>query len=208
VTTELRIDERGLSARDLDEAAGLASRAFVDDEYFSYLLPDNRSRPRSLAMLFRSQIGHLGENHRLVTVRDPHDAIVGVASWLPTNRYPLPLREQLAQVPGQLRALYRHPRSLRIGGAYVKSLVRIHPKEPHWYLVLLAVEPAHQRSGVGTLLVRDGLARVDDEHVGAYLETQKEENHAYYRRFGYELRQTVRPIKDGPPYYTMWRAPR
>lgn len=206
--TALRVDERPLSPRELDEAAGLASRAFVDDEYFTYLLPDDRSRARSLALLFRSQVGHLGPSHHLVTVRDAREAIVGVAAWLPTNRYPLPLRVQLAQVPGQLRALYRHPRSLQIGSAYVKSLVRIHPKDPHWYLMLLAVEPDHQRSGVGTLLMHHGLARVDAEHVGAYLETQKADNHAYYGRFGFELRQTLHPMADGPPYYTMWRAPR
>ena len=42
----------------------------------------------------------------------------------------------------------------------------------------------------------------------SYLETQKVDNHAYYRRFGYELRDTVNPVAGGPPYYTMWRAAR
>jgi predicted N-acetyltransferase YhbS len=74
--------------------------------------------------------------------------------------------------------------------------------------MLLAVEPTMQRSGVGSMLMEEGLAQIDAEHVGAYLETQKIDNHAYYRRFGFELRDTLHPIPDGPPYYTMWRPAR
>ena len=85
---------------------------------------------------------------------------------------------------------------------------KVHPKDPHWYLLLLVADPRRSDVGVGTLLMEDGLARLDAERVGSYLETQKEDNLAYYRRFGYELRDTVNPVAGGPPYYTMWRAPR
>jgi len=53
-----------------------------------------------------------------------------------------------------------------------------------------------------------GVTNMDEEGVGGYLETQNEDNLAYYRRFGYELRETLRPVKDGPPLFTMWRRPR
>jgi predicted N-acetyltransferase YhbS len=69
-------------------------------------------------------------------------------------------------------------------------------------------DPAIQRSGVGTMLMEHGLEQINNEGVGGYLETQKEDNLAYYRRFGYELRTTLRPVKNGPPLYTMWRNPR
>jgi predicted N-acetyltransferase YhbS len=72
--------------------------------------------------------------------------------------------------------------------------------------MLLAVDPSSQRHGVGTMLVEHGLTLADREGVGAYLETQEEENLAYYRRFGFELTQTLNPVAGGPPYYTMWRA--
>jgi predicted N-acetyltransferase YhbS len=58
------------------------------------------------------------------------------------------------------------------------------------------------------MLMNDGIARIDAAHVGAYLETQKEDNHAYYRRFGFELRETLHPMPEGPPYFTMWRTTR
>jgi GNAT superfamily N-acetyltransferase len=134
--------------------------------------------------------------------------IVGVAAWLPTGHYPEPLRDQLAQMPGTVRALYRRPRALRDGTRYLSATAKAHPRHDHWYLYLLVAEPSSQRSGIGTLLMHHGLDLVDKEGVGSYLETQNENNLAYYHRFGYELRETLRPVIDGPALYTMWREPR
>jgi hypothetical protein len=58
------------------------------------------------------------------------------------------------------------------------------------------------------MLLEQALADVDAEGVGTYLETPRDDNVAYYRRFGYELVETLHPIEGGPPYYTMWRPPR
>jgi ribosomal protein S18 acetylase RimI-like enzyme len=186
----------------------VANRAFFNDPFFRFLSPGDRLRARGLRIFFRANIAHLGEGGRIVTVRSDDDVILGMAAWLPTNRYPQSIGTQLAQVPGTLRALYRRPRALIDGNKYLATLAKSHPKEPHWYLYLLVADPSIQRSGVGTMLMHDGLARVDEEGVGSYLETQNEDNLAYYRRFGYELRETLQPVKEGPPLYTMWRRPR
>jgi ribosomal protein S18 acetylase RimI-like enzyme len=208
VTLTLRLDDGPLSHRDRQAAAGVATRAFLDDAYFSYLLPGARFRARALPILFSGQIGHLGRYGRIVVVRDNGDRIAGVAVWLTTGGFPLSIGVQIAQVPSSLRALYPRPHSLKLGGVYLRELLNVHPKEPHWYLMLLAVEPTMQRSGVGTMLMNEGIARIDAEHVSAYLETQKEDNLAYYRNFAFELRETLHPMPGGPPYYTMWRAAR
>jgi ribosomal protein S18 acetylase RimI-like enzyme len=208
VTLTLRLDAEPLSRGDRHAAADVATRAFLDDAYFAYLLPGAQFRAHALPILFGGQIGHLGRYGRIVVVRDDGDRIVGVAVWLTTGRFPLSLGVQIAQLPSSLRALYQRPHSLKVGGAYLRELLNVHPKEPHWYLMLLAVEPTMQRSGVGTMLMNEGIDRIDSEHVGAYLETQKLDNHAYYRRYGFELRDTLDPVPGGPPYYTMWRAAR
>jgi ribosomal protein S18 acetylase RimI-like enzyme len=207
VTATLRLEDRPLSRLDRRAAADVATRAFLDDGYFAYLLPGARFRARALPILFDGQIGHLGRYGRIVVARDA-DRIVGVAVWLTTGGFPLSLGVQIAQIPSSLRALYPHPHSLKVGGAYLRELLNVHPKEPHWYLMLLAVDPAMQRGGVGTMLMDDGIARIDAEHVGTYLETQKVDNLAYYRRFGFELQATLHPMPDGPPYFTMWRPAR
>jgi predicted N-acetyltransferase YhbS len=80
-----------------------------------------------------------------------------------------------------------------------------HPKEPLWYLMLLAVDPSIQRQGVGALLQRDMLSSADDQGLGCYLETQKPDNLAYYGRFGYTLQRELAPVRGGPPLYLMRR---
>jgi hypothetical protein len=53
----------------------------------------------------------------------------------------------------------------------------------------------------------EALAAIDDEGVGAYLETNNESNVAYYAKFSFEVQATLRPIPSAPPRYTLWREP-
>ncbi len=208
MVSDLRLDERALTRSALTDASLVAMRAFFNDPFFRFLSPSERLRTRGLTLYFGASLAHFGEGGRIVTVRQPDDTIVGLAAWLPTGRYPQSVRTQLTQIPGTFRALYRRPRSLIDGNRYLTALAKSHPKEAHWYLFLLVADPSIQRSGVGTMLMHHGLALADAEGVGSYLETQNEDNLAYYRRFGYELRETLKPVKEGPPLYTMWRRPR
>jgi ribosomal protein S18 acetylase RimI-like enzyme len=199
------LDAGALSSADARAAAAVASRAFYDDVYFSFLFPRERARARALPLLFSGFTRHGGEHARLVAARDAKGAIVGIAVWYGPGHWPLPFADQLAQLPANLRALYRTPRALKVGATYLNAILKIHPKEPHWYLALIATEPAQQGRGVGRLLMDDGVELMKRDAVGGYLETQKEENLAFYHRFGYELKETVRPVPEGPPYYTMWK---
>jgi GNAT superfamily N-acetyltransferase len=206
--TERRIDERALVGRELSAAVALSSRAFFDDPFFSYLLPDDAMRASRLPVFFRSVFTHMGPLGRIMTVRDDADRPLGVAAWLPTGGYPLSIRVQLSQIPSSLRAFYRRPRSLAIGNRYVAALAHAHRKDPQWYLMVLCADRPAQRSGVGTMLLEHAFAQVDAEGVGSHLETPRFDNVAYYQRFGYELVATVNPVEGGPPFYAMWRAPR
>jgi ribosomal protein S18 acetylase RimI-like enzyme len=208
MASDLRLDERILSRSELTNASLVATRAFFNDPFFRFLSPSERLRTRGLTLFIHANLAHFGEGGRIVTVRQPNDTIVGVAAWLPTGRYPQSVGTQLTQIPGTFRALYRRPRALIDGNKYLIALTKAHPKEAHWYLFLLLADPSIQRSGVGTMLMHHGLALADADGVGGYLETQNEDNLAYYRRFGYELRETLKPVKEGPPLYTMWRRPR
>jgi GNAT superfamily N-acetyltransferase len=202
-----RIDERQLVGEELSAVIALSSRAFFDDPFFSYLLPDDNLRRSRLPIFFRSVYTHMGVHGRIVTVRNDADEAVGVAAWLTTGGYPLPIKLQLSQIPSSLRAFYRRPRAIATGNRYVAALARAHRKDPHWYLMVLCADPPVQRSGVGTMLLEHAFDQVDREGVGSHLETPRHENVAYYQRFGYEPIETLTPVEGGPPYYTMWRAP-
>jgi len=89
------------------------------------------------------------------------------------------------------------------------SLIREHhPKEEHYYLFAIGTLRSSRGRGVGSALIRQGLARCDDEQKPAYLESSNADNLPFYRRHGFEVIDEVRLPRKGPAMYLMWRVPR
>ena len=74
-------------------------------------------------------------------------------------------------------------------------------------LEIIGTAPEHQGKGSGTALLAPMVERADTEGVGMYLESSKESNIAYYRRFGFEVRRELH-LKKGPTMWLMERPPR
>ncbi len=74
-----------------------------------------------------------------------------------------------------------------------------HPKEPHWYLPLIAADPARQGQGLGTALMEAAIARIDADGRPAYLESSNPRNIPLYERFGFErigeIKTSTSPIQ-------------
>ena len=83
-----------------------------------------------------------------------------------------------------------------------------HPSgPPHWYLAVLGTDPSAQGQGLGSAVLAPVLQRCDEDGVGAYLESSKESNIAFYSRHGFRLTGEVHLLK-GPQMWKMWRDPR
>jgi GNAT superfamily N-acetyltransferase len=114
--------------------------------------------------------------------------------WLPRNGRHYPVSPALALLPhGLTLPLLLGPASLRRTIAAERTNAALHDRVilgPHVYLAELAVAPGHQRCGLGSALVRHGLARA----VGlpCYVETQTRANVPFYERLGFELRASTR----------------
>ncbi|KAK6002575.1 hypothetical protein QM012_001325 [Aureobasidium pullulans] len=82
--------------------------------------------------------------------------------------------------------------------------------EPYLYLKVLAIDPAYQRRGVGSLLLDHGLAIADRCGIQAYLEATKA-GRPLYARYGFEDREYMDfdvvkyapAAKDDPPHEFM-----
>ena len=183
----------------------VAARAFHNDPFFEHLDPKGVRRARALALFWRSEIACLGDGARVLGARDPDGRVVGVSVWLPPRQYPLPAMAQVRQILGAGRAMALRPTAMVEGLRYLLAIDKAHPKEELWYLLLLAVDPSVQRGGIGARLQEEGLASADNEGLDCYLETQKTENLVYYRRFGYDVAEELRPVEGGPPLWTMRR---
>ena len=66
------------------------------------------------------------------------------------------------------------------------KMEEFHPREPHWYLPLIAADPARQGQGLGTALMEAAIARIDADGRPAYLESSNPRNIPLYERFGFE----------------------
>jgi|HubBroStandDraft_1064217.scaffolds.fasta_scaffold183627_2 GNAT superfamily N-acetyltransferase len=196
------------NAGTLDEVAVVATEAFVDDPFFCFLSPNVRLRRRGLAIYWRGAVAALGERGLVLGVRRDDGRLVGVAAFVRPGCYPLPARSQVRQAGSAFRALVARPAAIVAGSRYLLAIDKVHPHEPLWYLEMLVVEPSAQRGGVGAALQDHVYEMADAEQVPSYLETQKEDNLVYYRRFGYETVEQLHPVKNGPPLWTMRREPK
>lgn len=68
-----------------------------------------------------------------------------------------------------------------------EAMDEYHPKDPCWYLPLIAVDPGHQGNGFGSQLMKHALSKIDEEGSLAYLESSNPRNISLYERFGFEI---------------------
>lgn len=64
----------------------------------------------------------------------------------------------------------------------MEKVHKVHAPDPHWYLMVLGVDPELQGQGVGSAFVREGFAYADREARPCYLETSQPRNVAFYQR--------------------------
>ena len=135
--------------------------------------------------------------------------MAGAAVWLPPGTYPRGLRRDLLtyvrSLPTFVYCGARVGRAFALLSAVDKAHHDLH--EPHFYLAILGTDPQFQRSGAGSAALAPVLERCDTEGLPAYLETQKEENIAYYARHRFAVVQKIE-VKGCPLIWTLRREPR
>jgi ribosomal protein S18 acetylase RimI-like enzyme len=129
------------------------------------------------------------------------DAMEGASLWFPPD----------VHVDGDaVEAIVRDT----VGATRLTDMLRIfeemdryHPKDAHWYLSMIGVDPARQGHGVGSALLRHALARPDEDSLPAYLESSNAKNVPLYQRHGFEVIGEIQ-VGDAPPLWPMLRPAR
>ena len=109
----------------------------------------------------------------------------GAALWLPPGVHP----DEGAL--GELMKSTASAAAREEGPAIFELMRRYHPAEPHWYLPLIGVDPAHKGKGHGDALMRYALERCDRDQVPAYLESTNPRNISLYQRHGFKAVGTI-----------------
>jgi len=193
-------------ASEARRAGEVAARAFRDDPLFAALIPDRVTLRETLPHLFEFAIRYA---IRYGEVYSTSERLQGVTAWLPHDRVKIPLLRALRA--GVLR-LVSHVdldilmKFLAMDVAVEEAHFRL-ADFPHWYLSLIAVEPDLQGQGIGSLLLKPMLARLDRELQPCYLETQNPGNVSMYEHYGFRTLEEFLP-DGGPAGWAMLREPR
>jgi GNAT superfamily N-acetyltransferase len=199
--------EEAASVRPADpaEAPALAkalAAAFHDDPVFTWLLHGDPRRARMLERGFELFLRRVWMEQRATFTTAN---VAGAAVWELPGEWKLSVARQLRLLPAMISVFGR--RVARVLKA-IAALEARHPRDPHYYLPFVGVEPSWQGRGLGSALLAPVLERCDSESLPAFLEASTARNRALYERHGFAVTEEFRLGRSAPAQWRMWRAPR
>jgi ribosomal protein S18 acetylase RimI-like enzyme len=200
LTEPVRLAEGQVAA-----SGAVLARAMANDPVFTYMLSDPVERER-LTPPFMTALTRYGLLVGEVDVTA--GPVEASAIWLPPSLIRTEEQRDRAGLTAVVSAFSDGAR------ARYDAVVQDHDRVrgaaqyvPHWYLVLIGVDPARQGLGLGSLLLRAGLSRVDQDGVECQLFTEQPRNVPLYQRYGFEIAVEGDLPDGGPHFWFMRRRP-
>ena len=192
-------DQKVKTVAPADEVAAVDTivLAFAADPIARWCWPDSHQYLTSMPHFTRAFAG----------AAFPHDTAhctldyTGAALWLPPHVH------SDEDALGEVLAGTISPSIRDDLFAVFDAMAKCHPNEPHWYLPMIGVDPAHQGKGNGATLLKHALEQCDREHLPAYLESTNPRNVSLYLRHGFEPVCTIQ-LGSSPPMVPMLRKAR
>jgi ribosomal protein S18 acetylase RimI-like enzyme len=201
---------RKASPSDHRATAGVLARAFADNPCYAYMHPRLATRPHELEQFFLRNLAWHQPVGLTWVVTDEDRAVAGTVTLEPPQglgrsfiellgHWVLPtLRQQglktvmrIASTDAEFKRRYRAMTAAR----------------DYWHVHAVAVDPAQQRRGAASAMLRAVFRELDtllgSRPAPVVLSTQREQNLALYRRFGFALVDTMN-LGKGPGAYRTW----
>ena len=200
-TTAEAATVRRATGEDVAPMARTLARAFHDDPVFTWVMRGDERRMTRLERGFELFMRRVWmEQEETYTTA----SVAGVAVWEKPGQWKTGAGQQLALLPPMLRAFGRHlPRVLRA----IAALEARHPRELHYYLPFVGVDPEWQGRGLGSAVLSPVLELCDRDGVPAFLEASTPRNRALYERHGFAVSEEFKLGRTAPPQWRMWREP-
>ncbi len=180
-----------------EDAWGALTLAFSTDPCTRYIWPTPRAFVGGYPRMLRAIAGEALDRGRVFATADYGAA----ALWLP------PGRTADSDAIDVLLGETVSPERLAVAAQVGEEMQAFHPDEPHWYLSMIGVDPARQGRGLGSALLKQGLALCDAEGAPAYLESSNPKNVPLYERHGFAVIGHIQPA-DFPGLIPMLRPGR
>lgn len=188
--TELSI--KTAKPSDQDDIVAVLTLAFSTDPGARWTYPDPRSYLRYFPDIIKAFGGKALEHGSAHYV----DGFLGAALWLPPGVEP-----DEDEMIGLMKRTVAES-TLADFSRMIEEASRYRPPEPHWYLPLTGVDPAHQGNSYGSALMKHALKGLDRNHQVAFLESTNPRNVPFYQRHGFEVAGTVQ-VGSSPTGFAM-----
>ena len=188
---------RTVTVADTEPALAALTLAFGADPPCRWAWPDPQQYleafPRFARAFGGAAIEHGTANY--------HEGFSGVALWLSPGVTP-----DEASLMSVIEDTVKGPRKDGMFSMF-EQMDNFHPREAHWHLPLIGVDPTHQGQGIGAALLTHGLKTCDSQKMLAYLEATSAQKIRLYERHGFAALGTIQVV-DSPPVVPMMRQPR
>ena len=172
---------------DVDAATACSAAAFAADPLMHFFFARNPTGVRAASARFFSLLMRARLALGMPTLVARHDAsVAGLVMGYDTS--PPEWRDEHTREWAQFES--EIPGVVERFDAYERAADRFRPDTPHYYLGVIAVEPALKGKGLGRELLQAfcALSARDTRSSGVYLETGSEASLDFYLRNGFVLR--------------------
>jgi len=186
-----------LTEKEIEKASFALAKAFMNDPLQTYVFPDPEERARKSPAHFEAVLRYGVMFGEVYGTEDLSGAVV----WLnPGNTAVSPEKAELAGLD-KLPELLGNDAAQR----FFEVMDFLDPyhlgdiPEPHWYTLVIGVDPSFMGKGVGRSLMATGLERAAASKLPAYLETAAPTNVRFYEGLRFKVvRELIEPTSRLP----------
>jgi ribosomal protein S18 acetylase RimI-like enzyme len=188
-----------LSENTLIAAANSLSKAFMNDPLQTYVFPDAEERGQKSPAHFEAVLryGHMfGE---VYSTQHGEGAVV----WLPPGETDVTPEKAEKGGLGSLPAILGEEAAGRFFSVmdFLEPFHKEDAPEPHWYTMVIGVDPAFWGSGYGKALMQTVINKAQKRKTNIYLETAAPDNIPFYTGLGFKI---IRELTDPVSKLPLW----
>lgn len=201
--TVLRVNSKAEFASTVNEFAGVLSRAFYNDPFYIWIMPNDKKRLSHIHWWMKIMLQYTLKYGEILYTED-HKA---VSMWLgPDNPMVNDFRVfSMGLILYPLKIGFRNfIRAVDISGQWDREHKKMNKR--HYYLMLIAVEPEFQGKGIGSRLMQVGLDKADKDGLECFLETVTPEDVQFYKKHNFEI-MINKDFGNDDQYWLMTRDP-
>jgi ribosomal protein S18 acetylase RimI-like enzyme len=172
----------------------------MNDPLQKYVFPDEEERSRKSPAHFKAVLRYGYVFGEVYTTPKMEGAVV----WLPPGGTDITPDKAEKGGLGNIPALLGEDAATRFFGVmdYLEPFHKQDAPRPHWYAMVIGVDPAFCGLGYGKALMQHVTTKAQNEHTSIYLETAQPDNLPFYTNLGFKVVRELMEPQSGLPLWT------